>query len=503
MADKIERIDYLTAMCLKLAAAPINAAALTAVARDFEADAKLDAKLDAWLKYYERSRSGPKTREARDMGTADLEKRRLAWLRDFVRRRSLTSEVEIWDLKKEAWVDLDSVHRAPCPDVIRGKVTFDQINAEIVQLIDPANYYTEAQRLEWLKSNIRRRPDHSVIEMWDAKQILWLPLSDAELTNVYPVYVRGDVSDRRVGLEFVQVLESLVPHSDEDPVVKRALQQRTAGSFYSDVQRRTWLRDYTRRNLETDSLEIWHVLHDAWAVVTREALTGLCPSQVKGSVSDDHLWEEIVDAADLAPSYEGRYPPIRHYTDDDVILWAWQNCRYCDAEGPLRAEIYSVMEGKWCRTAGGAWKAHLPQALTVGRHDGQMRRLLTMGTQSLYNLPFPYGGKATMTVEEVASDLLFGGVETGLSLDTTSETVPLMTRIQELTGPVLREQLGADMQGGVTMAKIAAEVLDYEAALKPAEQAHLARRLKDLGWVQRRTAAARFWCPPVGSTRSI
>jgi hypothetical protein len=40
-----------------------------------------------------------------------------------------------------------------------------------------------------------------------------------------------------------------------------------------------------------------------------------------------------------------------------------------------------------------------------------------------------------------------------------------MTRIQELTDPVLREQLGTDMQGGVTMAKIAAEVLDYEPGL--------------------------------------
>ncbi|GBQ08986.1 hypothetical protein AD928_00080 [Acetobacter cerevisiae] len=111
--------------------------------------------------------------------------------------------------------------------------------------------------LEWLKSNIRRRPDHSVIEIWDAKQSLWLPLSDAELMNVYPVYVRGNVSDRQVGLEFVQVIESLVSHSDEASVVKRVLKQRTANSFYSDVQRRTWLRDYTRRNLETDGLGIW------------------------------------------------------------------------------------------------------------------------------------------------------------------------------------------------------------------------------------------------------
>ncbi|GBQ25667.1 hypothetical protein AA0472_1837 [Acetobacter estunensis NRIC 0472] len=495
--ERIEHLDSLRTMCLKLAATPINTAPLASVTQEREAD----ARLHAWLRYYERSRSVLNTCQEGAVDAAYFEKRRLAWLRDFVRCRSRTAGIEIWDLRKKSWVELRFNLRVLCPDVIRNKATFDQIEVEIAQLVDPANHYTNAQRLEWLKTNIRRRPGRSAIEMWDAKQTLWLPLSDAKLRDVYPVYVRGNVPDRQVGLEFVQVLESLASPNYEDPVVRRALEQRTTCLFYSNIQRLMWLRDYTRRNLETDDLEIWHVLHDTWAVVKRETVDGLCPSQVKGCVSEDQLWDEIVQSADLAPSYEGRYPPVRHYTDDDVILWAWQNCRYCDVDGPLQVKIYSIMEGKWFRIAGGAWIAHLPKALTAGRHDGQIQRLLTTGMQSLYGLPFPYGGRGTMTVGEVASDLLFGGVETGLSLDTAAEIKPLMTRIQELTDPVLREQLGTDMQGGVTMAKIAAEVLDYEPGLKPAEQAYLSRRLKDLGWVQRRTAAARLWCPPAGFTR--
>ncbi|MBF0889759.1 MULTISPECIES: hypothetical protein [Gluconobacter] len=499
MADKIVRIEHIDFRTIrrKLAESPANAAILASVALDFEAD----AKLQAWLRYYERSHSVPKTREERDGDQAYFEKRRLAWLRDFIRQSSPKAEVEIWDLREKTWVSIWSNLSVLCPDVIRRQATCAQLAAEIAQLVDPANYYTDFQRLEWLKTNIRRRSGQSAIEMWDARQTLWVQLSDAELNNIYPFYVRGNVPDRQVGLEFVQVLESLASPNDEDPIVRRVLEQRTIRSFYSDVQRQTWLRDYTRRNLETDDLEIWHILHDTWTVVKRETLNGLCPSQVKGSVSEDHLWDEIVKAAVLSSSYEGRYPPIRHYTDDDVILWAWQNCRYCDVDGSLRLEIYSVMEGKWCCAAYEAWRAHLPKVLTVGRHDDQMRRLLNMGKQSLYNLPFSYGGKATMTVADVASDLLFGGVEAALSHGTTSGIMPLMARIQELADPVLRERLGTNMQGGVTMATIAAEVLDCEVGLKPAEQAQLARRLKDLGWVQRRTSVARLWCPPDASDR--
>jgi hypothetical protein len=185
--------------------APANAAILASVALDFEAD----AKLQAWLRYYERFHSVPKTREERDGDKAYFEKRRLAWLRDFIRQSSPKTKVEIWDLREKTWGNIWSNLSVLCPDVIRRQATCAQLAAEITQLVDPANYYTDFQRLEWLKINIRRRSGQSAIEMWDARQTLSVQLSDAELNNIYPFYVRGNVPDRQVGLEFVQVPESL------------------------------------------------------------------------------------------------------------------------------------------------------------------------------------------------------------------------------------------------------------------------------------------------------